>query len=200
MTTQETPTGVLVGAGGDPQVLGLPVFAVASLALGMGLMGMPAGLGIVAPLIILTTGLFQLVTTGWAILLGQTMVATIFGLFSGLWLTLGFVIIGTAHGWFGLPMGETAAAEQLIFICYASLFFFLIIPCLRLPLIYPVIVLLIVATLALAAAGIDAIAGYIALTFSFLGFWTWLNVAQAAMGAKKSWPPLGKVLCGCKSE
>ncbi|MGH8142173.1 MAG: GPR1/FUN34/YaaH family transporter [Steroidobacteraceae bacterium] len=200
MTTQEQPVGVHVGAGGDPLVLGLPVFAVASLALGMGLMGKPAGLGIVAPLIILTTGLFQLVATGWAIALGQSMVATIFGLFSGLWLTLGFVIIGTQHAWFGLPAGGVVAAEQLIFISYASLFFFLIIPCLRLPLIYPVIVILIVATLALAAAGIDAIAGYIALTFSFLGFWAWLNTAQTAMGAKRSWPPLGKVLCAGKSE
>lgn len=60
--------------------------------------------------------------------------------------------------------------------------------------------LLIVVALALAAAGIDAIAKYIALVFSFLGFWAWLNVAQTAMGAKKTWPPLGKTLCGCKSE
>lgn len=199
MTTQEQPVGVHVGAGGDPLVLGLPVFAVASLALGMGLLGMPSGLGVVAPLIILTTGLFQIVTTGWAIVLGQTMVATIFALFSGFWLTLGFVIIGTQHGWYGLSASGIPDAEQLIFICYASLFFFLIIPCLRLPLIFPVIVALIVVTLALAAAGIYTIAGCLALVFSFLGFWSWLNVAQTAMGAKKSWPPLGKPVCASKS-
>lgn len=199
MTTQEQPVGVHVGVGGDPLVLGLPVFAVASLALGMGLLGLPSGLNIVAPLIILTTGLFQLVTTGWAINLGQSLVATIFGLFSGLWLTLGFIIIGTQHGWYGLPSGGAGAALELIFICYASLFFFLIIPCMRLPLIFPVIVALIVAALALAAAGDSTIAGILALIFSFLGFWSWLNVAQTAAGAQKSWPPLGKPLCTNKS-
>ena len=193
MNAQTSPVDVHVGSGGDPLILGLPVFAVASLALGMGLTGMPAGLPIVAPLIILATGLFQLIATGWAIILGQSIVAVIFGLFSGFWLTLGFVLIGTQHAWFGIPAGGIGAAEQLVFICYASLFFFLFIACLRLPRIFPLIVILIVAALALAAAGMFAIAGYLALTFSFLGFYAWLNVAQTAMGAKP-FPPLGKPL------
>lgn len=191
MTEQQQVVGVHVGAGGDPLTLGLPVFAVASLALGMGLLNMPAGLQVVAPLIILTTGLFQLVTTVWAILLGQSIVAVIFALFSGFWLTVGSVLIGTHHHWFGIPAGDAAAAEQLIFICYATLFTFLFIPCLRLPFIYPVTVALIVAALSCAAAGLGAIAGYLALTFSFLGFWASIHVAQAAIGGKP-FPPLGK--------
>lgn len=191
MTGSEQTVDVRVGAGGDPLTLGLPVFAVASLALGMGLLGMPAGLHVVAPLIILATGLFQLVVTVWAIFLGQSIVALIFGLFSGFWLTLGCVLIGTTHGWFGIPPGDVAAADQLIFICYASLFSFLFIPCLRLPAIYPIIVLLIVAALSCAAAGLFSIAGYLALTFSFLGFCASVNVAQVALGAKP-FPSLGK--------
>ncbi|MGH9917633.1 MAG: GPR1/FUN34/YaaH family transporter [Nitrososphaerales archaeon] len=193
MSEQPQPVEVRVGAGGDPLTLGLPIFAVASLALGMGLMGKPAGLHVVAPLIILTTGLFQVLVTLWAIFLGQSVVAVIFGLFSGFWLTLGCVLIGTQHGWFGIPAGHVVAAEQLIFICYASLFSFLFIPCLRLPLIYPLIVLLIVAALALAAAGIGSIAGYLALTFSFLGFYASIHVGQVALGAKP-FPPIGKPL------
>ncbi|MGH8112305.1 MAG: GPR1/FUN34/YaaH family transporter [Rhodanobacteraceae bacterium] len=199
MSAQEPvqqPIGVHVGKGGDPLMLGLPVFAVASLALGMGLMGIPAGLAIVAPLIIITTGIFQIVATVWAILLGQSLVATIFGLFSGLWMTLGFILIGSAHGWYGVPADGMMAAEQLIFMSYAALFFFLTIACLRLPVIYPITMILIVAALALVAAGFDAIAGYIALTFSFLAFWEWLNAVQTATGAKKAWPPLGKPLIG----
>lgn len=193
MTANEQPVDVRIGAGGDPLTLGLPVFAVASLALGMGLTGMPAGLQIVAPLIILTTGLFQLVTAVWAIILGQSIVAVIFGLFSGFWLTLGCVLIGTQHGWFGIPPADVASAEQLIFICYASLFSFLFIPCLRLPVMYPLIVLLIVIALSLAAAGMFVLAGYFALTFSFLGFYASVNVANVAMGGKAS-PPLGSPL------
>jgi succinate-acetate transporter protein len=193
MSSQEQPVDVRVGAGGDPLTLGLPVFAVASLALGMGLLGKPSGLQIVAPLIILTTGLFQLITTCWAILLGQSIVAVIFALFSGFWLTLGSVLIGTQHGWFGVPADGVAAAEQLIFICYATLFTFLFIPCLRLPRIYPFTVLLIIIALSLAAAGAFTIAGYLALAFSFLGFWASINVALGSLGAKP-FPPLGKPL------
>lgn len=189
MSESEKTVDVRVGAGGDPLTLGLPVFAVASLALGMGLLGMPAGLHVVAPLIIFTTGLFQLIVTVWALLLGQSIVALIFGLFSGFWLTLGCVLIGTTHGWFGIA--HVGAAEELIFICYASLFSFLFIPCLRLPAIYPIIVLLIVAALSFAAAGIMSIAGYLALTFSFLGFYASIHVAQVALGGKPS-PKLGK--------
>lgn len=184
MTDSEQTVGVRVGAGGDPLTLGLPVFAVASLALGMGLLGLPAGLHVVAPLIILTTGLFQLVVTIWAIFLGQSIVALIFGLFSGFWLTLGCVLIGTVHHWFGIP--HVAAADELIFICYATLFSFLFIPCLRLPAIYPIILVLIVAALSFAAAGVFSIAGYLALAFSFLGFYASLHVAQAALGATPS--------------
>lgn len=189
MTETQQTVDVRVGAGGDPLTLGLPVFAVASLALGMGLLGLPAGLHVVAPLIIFTTGLFQLVVTLWAIFLGQSAVALIFGLFSGFWLTLGCVLIGTVHGWFGIT--HVGAAEELIFICYAVLFAFLFIPCLRLPAIYPIIVILIVAALSFAAAGVASIAGYLALTFSFLGFYASVNVAQVAFGGKPS-PKLGK--------
>lgn len=194
MTNEQQPTGVLVGIGGDPLTLGLPAFAVGALALSMGLIGMPAGLALVAPLIIISTGFYQILVTRWAIQLGQSIVAVIFGLFSGFWLTLGFVLIGTHHGWFGVPSGGSADALQLVFIAYSSLFFFLIVPCLRLPLIYPVIMVLIVAALACAAAGLFPIAGYLALTFTFLAFWAWLNVVQTSVGATKTWPPLGRPL------
>ncbi|MGH9447696.1 MAG: GPR1/FUN34/YaaH family transporter [Terriglobia bacterium] len=193
MSAQEQTVEVRVGTGGDPLTLGLPVFAVASLALGMGCLGKPSGLAVVAPLIILTTGIFQVITTVWAIIRGQSIVALIFALFSGFWLTLGCVLIGTQHGWFGIPAGGTAGALELIFICYSTLFFFLLIPCLRLPVIYPITVALIVVALAFAAAGALAITGYLALAFSFLGFWASLNVAHAAMGTK-AFPPLGKPL------
>lgn len=194
MSAQELPVDVRVGAGGDPLTLGLPVFAVASLALGMGLLGKPAGLQVAAPLIILTTALFQIIATCWAILRGQSMVAVIFALFSGFWLTLGCVLIGTQHGWFGIPAGGIPAAEELIFICYATLFTFLFIPCLWLPWIFPLTLLVIVVALAFAAAGHLTVTGYLALVFSFLAWWESIHVAVGAMGVKKPFPPLGSPL------
>lgn len=192
MSEENEPVGVQVGVGGDPLILGLPVFAVGSVALGMGLLGMPAGLGVVAPYVIITTGFFQIIVTLWAILLGISIVAAIFGLFSGFWLTLGIILIGTTHGWFGID--DVGAALQLFFIADACLFFFLTIACLRLPVMYPLIVALVTIALILAALGLFKITGIVALVFAFLGFWSWLNVAGTAMGSPNPWPPLGKPL------
>lgn len=182
--------GVHLGIGGNPLILGLPVFAVASVALGMGLMGKPTGLPPIVPLIIFTTGLYQLVTTVWAIFLGQSIVATIFALFSGFWLSLAALLLGLQHNWYGIAADKVAASEELFFISYTILFVFLTIPCLRLPVIYPLMVILVALAVALVAAGLPAIAGYVCLTFSFLAFWAWMNVALTEMGVT-SVPPLG---------
>lgn len=195
------PTGVVVGAGGDPLIVGLPIFAVGSLALGMALMGfVPAtALGAVVPIIVLGTGLYQLVVTAWSAILGQSIVAGIFGTFSGFWLSLGALLVGLQHGWYGIPAASVGSAEEMFFICWGCLFAFLLIPCLRLPAMYPTIVALVVAALALAAAAVHtgvtellAVAGYVILTFAFLGFCAFVNVGLTAMGARKPFPPLGR--------
>lgn len=195
------PTRVVVGSGGDPLIVGLPIFAVGSLALGMALMGfLPAtALGAVVPIIVFGTGLYQLVVTVWSALLGQSIVAGIFGTFSGFWLSLGALLVGLQHNWYGIAAAQATATEELFFICWGCLFAFLLIPCLRLPAVYPGIVALVVAALALAAASLHTgvaelltVAGYIILTFAFLGFYAFVNVGLTAMGAKNPFPPLGK--------
>ncbi|MGH7159604.1 MAG: hypothetical protein ACREFS_05935 [Acetobacteraceae bacterium] len=191
--TQDRIVGVHLGTGGSPLILGLPVFGVASVALGMGLIGKPTGFGVIVPILLVTTGLYQLVTTGWAIILGQNIVAAIFGLFSGFWLSFGLLLLGLHLGWYEIPKGALPASLELFFISYTILFAFLIIPCLWLPWIYPLTVLLVAVALALAAAGIYAVAGYFVLAFAFLAFWEFINVSVTAMGAK-GFPPLGKPL------
>src|SRR5262249_4303640 len=81
------PTGGVVGAGGDPIIVGLPIFAVSSLALGMALVGVvPAtALGALVSIMVFATGLFLTVVTVWAAVLAQTMVAGITGTFAGFW-------------------------------------------------------------------------------------------------------------------
>ncbi len=196
-------TEVIVGAGGDPLIVGLPIFSVGSLALGMALMGfVPAtALGAIVPIIVFATGLYQLVVTIWAALLAQTIVAGIFGTFSGFWLSLGAMLVGLQHNWYGITAAQATATEELFFIAWGCLFAFLLIPCLRLPAIYPVVVGLVVAALALAAASLHTgvgelltVASYIILTFAFLGFCAFVNVGLTAMGAKRPFPPLGKPL------
>ena len=190
-------------AGGDPLIVALPIFAVGSLALGVALIGaLPTvTLGSVIPIVLLGTGLYLGVVTVWAAALGQTIVAGITGTFSGFWLSLGALLLGLTHNWYGIPAtnaGAVAGTEELFFIAWACLFLFLLIPVLRLPAVYPAVVGLVVAALALGAAsaatgnaGLLKAAGYVILVFAFLGFCAFVNVGLTAMGAKRPFPPLG---------
>jgi succinate-acetate transporter protein len=193
------PRGVLVGAGGDPLIVGLVFFGIASLALGMALVGRPTGAqGSILPILIMGAGLYQLVTTMWAILLGQSMVAAIFSTFSAFWLSFGALLLGITHNWFGLASSDAAGAQELFFIAWACLFLLLVVPVLKLPAVYPLAVFLVFVACALAAAGaftgsenVFTAAGATALTFSFLAFYAWVHVALKAMGGP-ALPPLGR--------
>ena len=198
------PANVVVGGGGDPLILALPIFAVGALALGIALTGVMlplAALGAVLPIVLFATGIGLMVSTVWALLLGQTMVAGITGTFGGFWLSMGGLLLGLTHNWFGLAPEVAAQTQEMFFICWACLFMFLLVPSLKLPAVYPAIVGLVVVALALAATALqvgDATllewAGYVTLAFAFLGFYAFVNVGLTAMGARKPFPPLGKPL------
>ncbi len=199
MSSNETaPQGVLVGAGGDPLFLGLGVFCLGATALGMALIGVAplSALGVVIPVIALATGLYQIVATIWGILLGQTAVAGILGMFSGFWLSLAGLILGLQHGWYGVAAADVARAEGLYYIAFAILFFFVLIVSLRLPLVYPVIVALVVVALVMAAIGAEGnstgalnFAGVVILVFAAVGFYAFLSSGSVALGGKPF--PLG---------
>ena len=61
---------------GDPAILGLPIFVVGSIALGLANVGYvpPAAAAAALPIILAATGLGLLVATIWAASLGQTLV------------------------------------------------------------------------------------------------------------------------------
>ena len=151
------PQGVLVGAGGDPLLLGLPIFVVGSIALGFAEIGVvsAAGLGAIIPIISLATGIGLLLSTLWAIFLGQSIVASIFGIFAGFWISLAFFLLGVFHGWFLIPPTQIVNSEKLFFITWAIIIFFLTIPVLRLPVIYPAINAFIILALILVVLGLE---------------------------------------------
>src|SRR5487761_1163080 len=66
---------VLIGAGGDPLSLGLAVFLVGALTLGMTFVGVfpAAATGELIPVAVFTTGLLLLITTVWGLLRGQSV-------------------------------------------------------------------------------------------------------------------------------
>src|SRR3954463_2148615 len=92
----------LVAPAGDPGILGLPIFAAGSVALGLALVGYvpAAAVGSVLPIVAAGTGLGLLVATLWSASLGQTMVAGVFGLFTGFWLSYAALLLGLNHNWY----------------------------------------------------------------------------------------------------
>ena len=193
------PTGVVVGAGGNPIVLGLACFAVAATCLGMVLIGVVplTALAIIVPIIAGATGFFQIIATVWAVVLGQTFVAVVFGLFSGFWWSLTMLLIGLGHNWYGIAAADVAHGECLFFIAWTVMFFFLLVPSLRLPAVYPaivadVVITLIVVTLAVwnASANSFKLGGWVLLAGAALGFVGFLNNASVSLGGPPT-PSLG---------
>jgi succinate-acetate transporter protein len=188
-------------AAGDPSILGLPIFVVGSVALGLALVGYvpPAAGASALPIILAATGLGLIVSAVWAAALGQTLVACIFGLFSGFWWSYAVLVLGLNHNWFAIPAANVAHSVALFQISWAIVMGALTIATLRLPvaftgviaLVVVALVLLIIGTLDTSTTATKA-AGYVTFAFAALGTYLFLSAASAATGGKAY--PLGKPL------
>jgi uncharacterized protein len=135
---EEAPTG---HAAGDPAILGLPIFAAGSIALGLALVGYVPAVAVtsVLPIMLAATGLGLLISTVWAASLGQTVVAGIFGLFTGFWLSYAALLLGLNHNWFLIPTEAVERSVALFLITWAVVMFALTVGTLRLPLAYTLV-------------------------------------------------------------
>jgi succinate-acetate transporter protein len=186
---------------GDPTVLGLPIFVVGSVALAMGLVGYvsPAAAGSAIPIILAATGLGLLVSAIWAAALGQTLVACIFGLFAGFWLSYSVLVIGLNHNWFAIPPADVTHTIASFQITWAIVMGALTLATLRLPVVFTAIVGLVVVALVLLIFGtlntddtLNKAAGVVSFAFAALGVYAFLGAASAATGGKAY--PLGPPL------
>ena len=204
------PTGgrrveVLFGGGGDPLVFGLPVFVSGSLVLGFALIGLvpiPSSLGSVFAETTFATGLGEFVTALWAIGLGQSIVASIFGLFAAFWFSLFAVVLGlpapAGHDWFNVPAAQANQTLIMFFMAWEIIFVFLTLAILRLPLAYVLIlvcvdiaVLFVLLAIAFTVPVFFVVGGAAVLAFCAIGIYAFLNTAWVATGADREWPPLG---------
>ncbi|MGH3435144.1 MAG: GPR1/FUN34/YaaH family transporter [Sciscionella sp.] len=198
---QAGPIEVHVGGGGDPLVFGLPVFVSGSLVLGFALIGLvsiPDSLGSVLPETTFATGLGEFVTALWAIVLGQTIVAAIFGLFAAFWFSLFAMLMGIFHKWYAIPTSQVTATEEMFFLAWLIIFVFLTLAILRLPISYVLImifvdiaVLFVLLAIELSQPTLFIVGGAGILAFCAVGLYAFLNLAWVATGAKRAWPPLG---------
>jgi succinate-acetate transporter protein len=201
-TVGPAPTGVLIGAGSDPLMLGLPAFIVGWTCVGLALVGVvpAAAVGGIVPILLFGTAVFQLLAAVWAFLLGQSLVAAIFGLFSGIAFAFCVFLLGLFHNWFAIPAADVSGVEALFTISWGIVFVFLAWIMFKLPAVYGVIIILVLTALGLLSAAyltgnanLVTAGGAAVLAFSALGAYAWLNVASEASGGP-AWPPLGAPL------
>ena len=86
---------------GDPMMLGLPCFIAGSVSLGLALVGVvPAtAIGAAIPIILTATSIGLFLATIWSASLGQSAVASVFGIFAGFWLSYAVLVLGLTHNW-----------------------------------------------------------------------------------------------------
>ncbi len=186
---------------GNPAVVGVPLFVVGSIALGLQQVGFVSAAGGGAPLAIIlaATGLGTLLAAIWAMSLGQSAVAGVFAIFAGFWLSYAALILGLTHNWFAVITGDVTSTVELFLISWLVVIVLLTVGTLRLPLAFTAVFVLIdlslLATLlatANASTGLAHLGGYLALAFAAVGAYLFLDACIQTTGGQGL--PLGAPL------
>jgi len=190
------PVGLLAG---DPMSLGLPSFIVGSVALGLVLVGMvpAAAVGASLPIILAATAAGLFIATIWAAAVGQSAVASVFGVFAGFWLSYAFLVLGLTHNWFGIAATDVASTEELFLTAWLIVIVLLTLATLRLPLAFTAVLVLVDIALLLVllgtannSSGLLKVGGVVALVFAALGAYIFVGTAAQATGGPAV--PLGR--------
>jgi succinate-acetate transporter protein len=203
---EPAPVGLLAG---NPALLGLPAFLSGSVALGLTLVGaqVPAGsYGAALAIILASTSLGLIVATIWAIAVGQSAVAAVFGIFSGFWLSFFFLVMAVVHNWFGFTTpaaGSTPASSiavgaiEVFLITWLVIVVMLTLASLRLPSAFTAIFALIDLTLIFVLAGVSSgssgdlkTAGVFTFAFVAVGVYLFFDAMSTATGGNAL--PLGR--------
>jgi uncharacterized protein len=198
----ESPAAEAAASGpllGDPMALGLPCFIAGSVSLGLALVGVvpAAAVGAALPIILTATSIGLFMATIWAASLGQTAVASVFGIFAGFWLSYAVLVIGLTHSWFGIAPTSIQATQELFLVAWLVVMVMLTLATLRLPMAYTAVFSLVDVALLLvflgvneASGGILKAGGYVALAFAAIGVYLYFSTASVATGGRPL--PLGR--------
>ena len=199
------PAAVTGPLAGDPAMLGLPTFIAGSVALGLGLVGVvPAGvLGAPVAIILAATALGLLIAAIWSVAIGQSAVASIFGIFGTFWLSYAVLVLGLNHNWFAIAAIAVLATVKLFLLTWLIVIVMLTLATLRLPLAFTAVFALVDLALLLlylafngasaagvASGGLLKTAGYVVLVFAAVGIYLFFGAASVATGGKPV--PLGR--------
>jgi succinate-acetate transporter protein len=187
---EAAPPGPL---GGDPALVGVPMFVVGTAALGLAQAGYVPAAAIGAPLAILltATGLGLLIATIWGAALGQSAVASVFVIFATFFISYGVLVLGLVHGWWGVAAADAGAVVKLFIIAWLVTVVLLTISTLRLPSIFTFLFALVDLALVLLlvgavrqSAGPGKAAGFVILLVSLTCCYLYASIASAATGGK----------------
>jgi succinate-acetate transporter protein len=183
---------------GDPALIGVPTFLVGSIALGLVLTGfVPAtAVGAAIPIIMTATGIGQFIAAVWAAELAQNAVASVFGTFTGFWLSYAALVLGLTHNWYGIKTADVVKTQELFLTSWLVMIVLLTLFSLRLPLAFTILfslidlaLLLVLLGTANASVSLTRAGGYCVFAFVMVGAYLFLNAMTVATGGKAL--PLG---------
>ena len=182
---------------GDPAIVGVPTFVVGSVMLGLALINYAPATGGALPIIIMATGIGQLLATVWSAALGQSAVAAVFAVFGGFWLSYAALLTGLAHGWWGVTTATTVHTVAAFLISWIVIIAVLTLASLRLPLAFTLIFVLVEVALLLVLAGtvngspgLDRGGGIVVFAFAAVGAYVFAGSLSVATGGQPL--PLGR--------
>jgi hypothetical protein len=114
-----------------------------------------AAAGAALPVILGFSAVGIFLTTIWAASIGRNVVATVFGIFGGFWLSYGALLLGTLHGWFGVAPASVQAAKELYLVVWLVVIVTLTVSTLRLHLIYTAVFFFVDLALLLVFLGVN---------------------------------------------
>ena len=147
-------------------------------------------------LLLTATSIGLFLATIWSASLGQTAVASVFGIFAGFWLSYAVLVLGLTHNWFGVAPASVQAAQELFLVAWLVVMVMLTLVTLRLPLAFSAVFFLVDVALLLvflgvneSSANLSKVAGYVVLVFAAIGVYLYANTASLATGGRPL--PLG---------
>jgi succinate-acetate transporter protein len=200
-TTEAPPAVTAPPLLGNPAALGLPCFIAGSVSLGLALVGVVpvSAIGAALPIILTATSIGLFLATIWAASLGQTAVASVFGIFAGFWLSYAVLVIGLTHNWFGIAPASVQATQELFLVAWLVVMVMLTLATLRLPLAFTAVFALVDVALLLVFLGVNQVStgllhagGYVALAFAAVGVYLYFDTVSQATGGPTL--PLGTPL------
>lgn len=180
-------------AAGNPALIGVPIFLAGSIALGLVLTGfVPAAAGGASiPIIMTATGIGQLVAAVWAASLAENAVASIFGIFTGFWLSYAALVLGLTHNWFAILAADAHKTQELFLLTWLIVIVLLTLASLRLPLAFTVLFVLIDLALLFvylgtsqSSASLTKVGGYFVFSFVVVGAYLFVDAMSCATGGK----------------